>query len=865
MNKKALLLLTVSAVTALVACTSNQSSTSSTSESSASISSVTSSITSESTSSSSTSSKVEEKKEFTIDGVTYKQLEDDDFLTVTKIAPEDRTEINVLPEVEGKTVKALWPNLTFAPNSTVKKIVLPDTITTIGDAPFRSYKAVEELVVPFIGTSKDDKESVIGFFFGQNDKDLQSMALGTTLKKVTMLSGDINPYAFYYLRALTEVTTGASIIGDYAFNGCASLTALNLTGDVTSIGTYALNGCSSLVDFDLPTTLTELGEYALDGITATTLTIPAGLTSFIFRNTVNGLKEFKVAEGSTTFSTKDGVLYNKDQSVLVCYPAYKEGDHFAVPTTVKEIGDRGFLNVKNLKTINLGQIEKIGIEGFRYSKLTEITLPSTCLKIEKTAFSGMPSLTSFHFAETIDGNELVLSEFFMSSSDAITSIVVPEYVKEIPNYAFSNCESLESLTIKGVLRRVGQTAFSSLNINSLELTLANNAVIGERPFANCKNFQNLILHFEEGTTQYPTLEGKGFGEAIPQITVDNEEIATALKAAWPEYSAYIAPASSDAKDFIIEDGVLLKYTGTNPIVNIPDSVTKIGDNALAKLTFIEQVTIPSSVKAFGYRVFDSDTNLMSINFEHETLDGFVFNDGKNITNALGYQTNPLLLFDHQAAKDEFLSMSGVMGKQKNTTHLTSDVAFEDKAIYSSDGKKLLRALATENYVIKDSVETIGQYALYDDKVIKTIDLNNVTYIDDYAFSGTTLTEVNFGDKVTYVGNQAFQSCESLTSITFTGATTIGESAFSDCNSINHIDLGDKLVSIAYGAFTYATDESMEYVVLPASLTNLDPEAFADSMIPKAYCKFSESYAEETFEYGLDFVDYFEEVVFDYVG
>ena len=160
MNKKALLLLMVSAVTALVACTGNQSSTSSTSESSASTSSVTSSTTSESTSSSSTSSKVEEKKEFTIDGVTYKQLEDDDFLTVTKIAPEERTEINVLPEVEGKTVKALWPNLTFAPNSTVKKIVLPDTITTIGDSPFRSYQAVEELVVPFIGSSKDDKESV---------------------------------------------------------------------------------------------------------------------------------------------------------------------------------------------------------------------------------------------------------------------------------------------------------------------------------------------------------------------------------------------------------------------------------------------------------------------------------------------------------------------------------------------------------------------------------------------------------------------------------------------------------------------------------------------------------------------------------
>lgn len=99
MNKKALLLLTASAVLSLVACTG----TNSTSLSSASTSSVTSSSTSEDKS----SSTIEEKKEFTVDGVTYKQLDDDDFLTVTKIAPKERTKINILPEVEGKTVKAL--------------------------------------------------------------------------------------------------------------------------------------------------------------------------------------------------------------------------------------------------------------------------------------------------------------------------------------------------------------------------------------------------------------------------------------------------------------------------------------------------------------------------------------------------------------------------------------------------------------------------------------------------------------------------------------------------------------------------------------------------------------------------------------
>ncbi len=72
-----------------------------------------------------------------------------------------------------------------------------------------------------------------------------------------------------------------------------------------------------------------------------------------------------------------------------------------------------------------------------------------------------------------------------------------------------------------------------------------------------------------------------------------------------------------------------------------------------------------------------------------------------------------------------------------------------------------------------------------------------------------------------------------------GGSQIDYSTLADCESISSLDLGERLIFIVYGAFTYATDGSIDYVVLPSSLQELDPEAFADSYIPAAYCCFSE--------------------------
>lgn len=69
---------------------------------------------------------------------------------------------------------------------------------------------------------------------------------------------------------------------------------------------------------------------------------------------------------------------------------------------------------------------------------------------------------------------------------------------------------------------------------------------------------------------------------------------------------------SNANDFVIENGVLKKYTGKDENVAIPEGVTVIGGSAFKSCKKLTSVTIPDSVTEIGDSVFSECTNLTSI-------------------------------------------------------------------------------------------------------------------------------------------------------------------------------------------------------------------------------------------------------------
>jgi len=136
----------------------------------------------------------------------------------------------------------------------------------------------------------------------------------------------------YRTEKIVIIPEGVTEIGERAFYNCKSITNITIPDSVTSIGNSAFNGCSSLTAINVDT-------------------------------------------GSTTYSSQDGVLYNKNKTLLITYPAGKKETTFTIPSSVTSIG----------------------VYAFGCTSITSVTIPKSVTSIGNIAFLGCDSLTSVTF------------------------------------------------------------------------------------------------------------------------------------------------------------------------------------------------------------------------------------------------------------------------------------------------------------------------------------------------------------------------------------------------------------------------------------------------------------------------------------
>lgn len=225
-----------------------------------------------------------------------------------------------------------------------------------------------------------------------------------TLVSVKLGQAAIGYQAFYNCTALTSIDFGSHIssIGEQAFAQCTGLTEITIPNTVNAIAKNAFAKCSKLESFEFQSgaSITTLNEGVIPYAKIETLTLPASLTTIVSGALIYYHGSISVEDGSSSFSSYDGILYNKDKTHLIAATGAKGS--LVLPETVVSIGERAFYNNVGLTSISLpNALQTIGTDAFyrndtTNSSLEEIIIDpqlSQLTTIEKRGLANLKKLT----------------------------------------------------------------------------------------------------------------------------------------------------------------------------------------------------------------------------------------------------------------------------------------------------------------------------------------------------------------------------------------------------------------------------------------------------------------------------------------
>ena len=391
------------------------------------------------------------------------------------------------------------------------------------------------------------------------------------------------------------------------------------------------------------------------------------------------------------------------------------------------------------------------------------------------------------------------------------------------------------------------------------------------------------------------LEGKLSDTDITDTPPTEETAADESNVSEPEPTAEGEKEDLAQEDFLIEDGVLIEYRGSEQHVTVPDGVTTLSYSAFQNNQTVISVVIPNSVTEIQNYAFLGCPLLEEVTLPNnlQKMESFVFNQCpslKKLIFADGTQEINISISEnlfYGCAVEEVVLPESVkkigdyafsyvdtlkkINLPDSITEIGECAFYRCNGLTSIELPENLEILGgnafgecvnlTKVYIPK-SITKSGSYEEYEDgsmglsppfygctslKIVRFAE--GVDKINEMLFEGTGLEEITLPSGITTIEWWAFSSCLLKKVSIPEGVTTIGESAFFYCNDLSEVILPSTLTSIGFSAFQGC--HSLKKITIPSSVTNI-PEGTFDQTIT-IYCEEGSTahrYAEES---GINFV------------
>lgn len=454
------------------------------------------------------------------------------------------------------------------------------TLTISGTGEMDSYEYLGALDAPWYNSLKSSITTVvveegvtsIGARAFKYLENMTSVSLPSTVTS-------IGSYAFLGSTKLATITIPANVttLGKGAFQGASGLESITLPNGLLYINELVFNGCNNLSSITIPSTVTTIGANAFQSCTSlTTVNIPASVTNIggaVFMY-CDHLQAINVSADNPSYSSINGVFYDKAKTRLMQYPAASTATSCVIPEGVTTVNAYAFYNSVNLTSISIpSTLTTLGTAAFSGCKNWEgsVVLPNAMTSIPNDAFRGCEKLTSISLPSSLT---TLGTSVFQDCKAWQGAITIPSGVTNIVWNAFRGCSSLTAVTLGDNVTSIGDYAFYGCSqLTSINIP-AGVTSIGGQAFANCPCLTGLTI--SASNENYLTEDGVLFNKTKTTL--------------------YIYPAGKTATGY-----------------TVPETVTTISSGGFSGLSHLKDLTLPEGLTTFGSRVFENATSLETVN------------------------------------------------------------------------------------------------------------------------------------------------------------------------------------------------------------------------------------------------------------